>query len=62
MLQVPPDSLLGIELGRVTGEAFEAQPIAGLLMQELPGSAAAMDRRAVPEHEQLAWSTGARAS
>ena len=55
MLQVPPDSLLGIELGGVSREAFKMQPLASLLMQELLDGTTAMDRRAVPEYEQLAW-------
>jgi hypothetical protein len=55
MLQVPPDSLLGIELGGVSRKAFEMQPLASLLMQELLDGATAMDRRTVPEYEQLTW-------
>jgi hypothetical protein len=55
VLQMPPDSFLRVEFGRVAGEAFEVQPVAGFHMQELLDGAATMDRRAVPEHEQLAW-------
>jgi hypothetical protein len=55
VLQMPPDSLLRVELGRVAGERFEVQPLPGLLMQELLDGVAAMDRCSLPEHEQLAW-------
>jgi hypothetical protein len=55
MFQRPPYSFLRVEFGRIAGEAFEVQPVAGFLMQELLDGAAALDQRAVLEHGQLAW-------
>lgn len=53
-LEQVPDAFVRIEFRSVGGQAFEVQPLSGALREELLHRLAAMDRRAIPNHEQLA--------
>src|SRR3990172_10929108 len=52
-LQVSPDALVGVHIGGIAGQGFEVDPPGASLGQEVPHGLAAMDRRAVPDHQQL---------
>src|SRR5215472_361342 len=54
VLEIGPDTLVRIELGRVAGQLLEAQPLGAAVRQELLDRPAAMNRRAVPDHQQFA--------
>ncbi len=53
-LEVPPNPLLGIDLWRVAGEALQVNPRSRTLAEELLDCLAAVDRRTIPDDQQLA--------
>ena len=54
LLQVPPDALFRVQLRRVAGGSLEVDPVGRPVAQILPNGLAAVDRRAIPEDQQLA--------
>ena len=51
MLEVIPDGFIGVEIGSVAGQSFQPDAAVGLT-QPVFHHAAAVDRRAVPDHQQ----------
>src|SRR5919199_484940 len=54
VLEVSPDALFRIQLRRIAGKALEVDPLSRPVAQILPDGFAAVDRRAIPEDQQLA--------
>ncbi len=54
VLEVPPDALFWIQLRRIAGEALEVDPVGRPVAQIPPNGFAAVDRRPIPEDQQLA--------
>ena len=54
LLQVPPDALFRVQLRRIAGESLEVNRLGCPVAQILPDGFAAVDRRAIPEDQQLA--------
>jgi hypothetical protein len=59
VLEVPPDPLFGIQLRGVARELLEVDSRGCPVAQELPDEVPGVDRRAVPDDEQLARARGA---
>jgi hypothetical protein len=53
-LQVVPDPLVRIQIRRVPGQRFQVEALGTTAGQEVFDRLAAMDRRAIPDHQQLA--------
>lgn len=53
-LEQIPDARVGIELRRLGGQPFEVQPLCRPGGEEILDRLAAVDRRAIPDHEPLA--------
>ena len=53
-LQQVPEAFGGIEVGRIGGQAFQMQPLRCARHEEVFDRLAAVDRRAIPNHQQLA--------
>src|SRR6266542_736265 len=53
-LEIGPDAFVRIQVGRIAWQLLQAQPLGTALRQEGFDWPAAMNRRAVPDHEQLA--------
>jgi hypothetical protein len=54
VLEVGPDALVRVQIGGVAGELLQANPLGASLGQEILDRLAAMDRGAIPEHQELA--------
>ena len=54
VLEMPPDAFFRIQLRRIAGEALEMDPLSRPVAQILPDGFAAVDRRAIPDDQQLA--------
>jgi hypothetical protein len=52
--EIRPDTLIRVEIGRVARQLFQAQSLGSTLRQEVFEGLTAMNRRPVPEHQQLA--------
>lgn len=52
--EIGPDTLVRIELGRVAGQLLQAQPLGTAPREKLSDGPTGMNRRAVPDHQQLA--------
>jgi hypothetical protein len=55
LLQMPPDTLFGVDLRGIAGETLEVDPFGRPVAKILPDGFAAMDHRAIPDNQQLAW-------
>ena len=53
-LEVVPDAFVGIELGRIGGQAFQVEPRGRTVREEVFDGLTAMDRRAIPNYQQVA--------
>lgn len=53
VLEVVPDPLVRIEVRRVAGQLLQLEPRRGALREEVLDGLGAMDRRSIPDHEQL---------
>lgn len=53
-LEQIPDALIGVELRGVAGQAFQVQPLRCTGGEEVLDRLTVMDRRTVPDHQQLA--------
>ena len=53
-LEVVPDALVRVQLRRVAWELLQVQPLGPAVGQEVFDRLAAVDRRAIPDHQQLA--------
>ncbi len=53
-LQEIPDTLVGVEVGRGGGQALEVQALGRARREEVLDRLAVMNRRTVPDHQQLA--------
>lgn len=53
-LRVPPDGFFRIQFGRIAGEALQMDPRSRSLAEELLDRFAAVDRRPIPEDQELA--------
>jgi hypothetical protein len=53
-LEVAPDALVRVEVRRVAGELLQADAVGAALGQKVLDGLAAMDRRAIPDHQELA--------
>lgn len=53
-LEQVPDALIGAEVRRVAGQAFQVQPRGGARREEVLDRLAVVDGRAVPDHQQRA--------
>lgn len=53
VLEVGPDALVRVEVGGVAGELLQADASGAALGQEVLHRLAAMDRGAIPEHQEL---------
>ena len=53
-LEGVPDALVGVEVRGVAGELFQADALGAALGQAVLDGLATMDRRAVPDHQELA--------
>ncbi len=49
-----PHPLVGIQIGGVAGQPFQVQPVGRSCLQEVRDCLTAMDRRPIPDHEELA--------
>ena len=54
VLETGPDALVRAEIGRVARQLLQAQLLGSTLGQEVLDGLTAMDRRPIPEHQQLA--------
>ena len=54
LLQMPPDAFLRVHLRGITGKALEVDPLGRAVVEILPDGFAAVDRRAIPDDQQLA--------
>src|ERR1043166_2110276 len=54
ILEVRPDALIRVEIGSVAWQLLEAQALSCTLGQEFFDGLPAMNRRTVPDHQQLA--------
>ena len=54
MLEIAPEALDGIEVGRIAGQPFQLQPRSRSGRQEVLNGLPPMDRRAIPDHQQFA--------
>jgi hypothetical protein len=52
--EVRPDALVGIEIGSVARQLLQQQSLGCILGQEFLDGLGAVDRRTVPDHQQLA--------
>src|SRR5258706_1532969 len=52
-LAVVPDALVRVQIGRIAGQALEVQPLGGPASQEVLDGVPQVNRRPVPDHEQL---------
>ena len=52
--EVRPDALIRVQVGRVAWQLFQAQPLGSTLSQEVFDRLTAMDRRSIPDDQQLA--------
>src|SRR5215210_8395036 len=50
-----PDPFVGIELRSVAGQLFELQPRSCPAGKEIFDRPSSMNRRTIPDHQQLAW-------
>jgi hypothetical protein len=55
MFQIAPHIFDGVEIRRIARQAFQLEPLRTTTRQELLDDPAEMDRRAVPDHQDLAW-------
>lgn len=53
VLEVVPDTLVGVEIGRITGQAFQMHAGRGPVREEVFDGLAPMDGRAVPDASSL---------
>lgn len=54
VLEVGPDALVRVQIGSVAGQLLQADSLGATLGQEVLHGLAAMDRGAIPEHQELA--------
>ena len=54
VLEIVPDALVGIQVRGVARQLLQLEPRRGPLRQEVLDGLGAMDRRPIPDHEQLA--------
>src|SRR3989304_3802352 len=55
MFQMVPDTIVGIQLRRVTRQTFKSDACHTTVCQEVLHRLAPMDRRSIPDHQELAW-------
>src|SRR3954451_4728564 len=55
VLQIVPDALVRIQVGGVAGQLLQLEARRAPLCQEVLDEPSAMNRRPIPNHEQLAW-------
>ena len=51
--EIGPDALIRVKIGRVAWQLLQAQPPGATLAQEVLDGLTAMDRRSIPDHQQL---------
>lgn len=53
-LELVPDALVGVQIGRIPRQVLQMQPLGRSTLQEVLDRLACVDRRAVPDDQQLA--------
>ena len=54
VFEIGPDTLMRVEIGRVAWQLLQLEPFGSALGQEVFDRLTAMDRRPIPEHQELA--------
>jgi hypothetical protein len=54
VFEIGPDALVRVQVGSVAWQLFQADPLGASVGQEVLDGLAAMDRGAIPEHQELA--------